>query len=118
MPMQRWIARSGPPSRCRARIATHAHVRFGSKADIRPCIKNVRFTPKSGHSRRRCPCPLSAISGHRRFEPDGLADLIQLYVQAGANDVQLVFDFGAQEYGPEATLVDSSLRQCHAMLTC
>ncbi len=63
-------------------------------------------------------CPLSAISGHRRFEPDGLADLIQLYVQAGANDVQLVFDFGAQEYGPEATLVDSSLRQCHAMLTC
>ncbi len=67
---------------------------------------------------QRDKCPLSAISGHRRFEPDGLADLIQLYVQAGANDVQLVFDFGAQEYGPEATLVDSSLRQCHAMLTC
>lgn len=62
--------------------------------------------------------PLWVRSGHRRFEPDGLADLIQLYVQAGANDVQLVFDFGAQEYGPEATLVDSSLRQCHAMLTC
>jgi hypothetical protein len=26
--------------------------------------RNVRFTPKSGHSRRRRQCPLSAISGH------------------------------------------------------
>ncbi|MES0385123.1 MAG: hypothetical protein ABUJ98_11105, partial [Hyphomicrobium sp.] len=93
-------------------------VRFGSEADILDARSNVRFTPESGHFQRQRSCPLSAISGHRRFEPDGLADLIQLYVQAGANDVQLVFDFGAQEYGPEATLVDSSLRQCHAMLTC
>ncbi len=82
------------------------------------CVTYVRFTPESGHTAGCTKCPLSAISGHRRFELDGLADLIQLYVQAGANDVQLVFDFGAQEYGPEAILVDSSLRQCNAMLTC
>ena len=82
------------------------------------CVSDVRSTRKSGHFPRGRTCPLYAICGHRRFEPDGLADLIQLYVQAGANDVQLVFDFGAQEYGPEATLVDSSLRQCNAMLTC
>src|SRR5262249_41692888 len=27
-----------------------AHVRFGSKADIRRRLNNVRFTPKSGHA--------------------------------------------------------------------
>ena len=27
-------------------------VRFGSKADIWTCAKDVRFTPESGHSRR------------------------------------------------------------------
>ena len=27
-----------------------ANVRFGSKADISPCPRDVRFTPKSGHS--------------------------------------------------------------------
>jgi len=26
-----------------------AHVRFGSEADIQPCLSDVRFTPKSGH---------------------------------------------------------------------
>jgi hypothetical protein len=26
-----------------------ARVGFGSKADILPCLSNVRFTPKSGH---------------------------------------------------------------------
>jgi hypothetical protein len=26
-----------------------AHVRFGSKADIGACSRDVRFTPKSGH---------------------------------------------------------------------
>jgi len=26
-----------------------AHVRFGSKADVAPCLDFVRFTPKSGH---------------------------------------------------------------------
>src|SRR5262249_37955049 len=25
------------------------HVRFGSRADISPCRRNVRFTPESGH---------------------------------------------------------------------
>ncbi len=32
-----------------AHIAIHAHVRFGSKADIESCVSDVRFTPKSGH---------------------------------------------------------------------
>jgi hypothetical protein len=30
--------------------AMHANVRFGSKADISECPRNVRFTPNSGHS--------------------------------------------------------------------
>src|SRR5262249_33235937 len=31
----------------------HAHVRFGSKADISVCPRHVRFTPESGHRNRR-----------------------------------------------------------------
>ena len=30
------------------RIAAH-HVRFGSKADVGACPRDVRFTPESGH---------------------------------------------------------------------
>jgi len=33
-------------------------VRFGSKADIEACIRDVRFTPESGHGAKR----LSAIA--------------------------------------------------------
>ena len=40
--------------------------------------------------------------------PDGLADLIQLHVQVGANDVQLVFDIGAQEHTPGGLRIDAS----------
>jgi hypothetical protein len=29
--------------------ASLRHVRFGSKADIRACPRDVRFTPESGH---------------------------------------------------------------------
>jgi hypothetical protein len=47
-----------------AHIADQVNVRFGSKADISALVSNVRFTPESGHSRRRCLCPLSAKSGH------------------------------------------------------
>ncbi len=39
-------------------------VRFGSKADIGATVRDVRFTPESGHSQRRPGCPLSAISRH------------------------------------------------------
>ena len=31
-------------------VATSANVRFGSKADIGEHVRNVRFTPESGHS--------------------------------------------------------------------
>src|SRR5215469_7732373 len=31
------------------------HVRFGSKADIRPKKRDVRFTPKSGHQQSNTP---------------------------------------------------------------
>jgi hypothetical protein len=41
------------------------NVRFGSKADIRPKKRDVRFTPKSGHQEALLGCPLCAIS--RRF---------------------------------------------------
>jgi hypothetical protein len=40
-----------------------SHVRFGSKADIRQYLSDVRFTPNSGHSSVRLGCPLSARSG-------------------------------------------------------
>src|SRR5215470_20265566 len=33
-------------------------VRFGSKADICNAKRHVRFTPESGHSRCKRPCPL------------------------------------------------------------
>src|SRR5262249_31560116 len=43
-------------------------VRFGSKADIEACLRDVRFTPNSGHYFSASGCPLCAKSGlkHRR----------------------------------------------------
>jgi hypothetical protein len=38
--------------------------RFGSKADIRRCLLNVRFAPESGHRPTRRACPLSANKRH------------------------------------------------------
>ena len=46
--------------------------------------RDVRFTPKSGHSARRLRCPLSAKSGHHWLAPVGPAVLAQLHVLAGA----------------------------------
>jgi hypothetical protein len=43
-------------------------VRFGSEADILACVRDVRFTPKSGHFPRGPICPLSAKSGHRDLD--------------------------------------------------
>jgi len=40
-------------------------VRFGSLADIRADMRDVRFTPESGHSSERVGCPLSASSGYK-----------------------------------------------------
>jgi hypothetical protein len=37
---------------------------FGSLADIRERIRDVRFGPRSGHVQRRDRCLLSATSGH------------------------------------------------------
>jgi len=51
-----------PAAHSRVRIG---NVRFGSKADIWTCVMDVRFTPESGHFRKRLRCPLSAKSGHR-----------------------------------------------------
>ena len=34
-------------------------VRFGSKADIRTCARDVRFTPESGHKIQSAACPPS-----------------------------------------------------------
>ena len=39
-----------------------AHVRFGSLADIKARLPNVRFTPKSGHRNSVVECPLCAIN--------------------------------------------------------
>ncbi len=43
-------------------------VRFGSKADIWTRLRDVRFTPESGHLSGPQECPLSAKSGHRGAE--------------------------------------------------
>ena len=43
-----------------ARIATRVNVRFGSKADISACVRDVRFTPESGHFRRAHDAPARA----------------------------------------------------------
>jgi hypothetical protein len=40
-------------------------VRFGSIADIGEHVRNVRFTPESGHTAGCTKCPLSAKSRHR-----------------------------------------------------
>jgi hypothetical protein len=42
-------------------------VRFGSLADIRERIRDVCFTPESGHVQRRNRCLLCAKSGHFRL---------------------------------------------------
>ncbi len=47
-------------------------VRFGSKADMGACVRDVRFTPESGHGPGRQKCPLSAKSGHSD-QPQGEA---------------------------------------------
>ena len=47
-------------------MAEGGDVSFGSKADICSASTHVRFTPKSGHSRRKSKCPLWANSGHQR----------------------------------------------------
>ena len=43
------------------------YVRFGSKADITRAVRNVRFTPESGHRDQPLECPLLAITGHWRI---------------------------------------------------
>ena len=62
-PERRLAARSFPELVGNIRVNSE-DVRFGSKADISACVRDVRFTPKSGHFQRRLRCPLSAKSGH------------------------------------------------------
>jgi hypothetical protein len=50
-----------------------SNVRYGSKADIGEAVKNVRFTPESGHWGRSQDCPLLAKSGHRHVETKAAA---------------------------------------------
>jgi hypothetical protein len=50
-----------PPSRIECCVD---RLSWQSKADIATGPSNVRFTPKSGHSRLRLECPLCANSGH------------------------------------------------------
>jgi len=61
-------------------------VRFGSLADICSAIRDVRYTPKSGHVRCTSPCPLSAKSGHSQPRSltarASLARLVRFSVQA------------------------------------
>ena len=47
-----------------------ADVRYGSLADTRARLSDVRFPLESGHDQRRHEFPLSAISGHRA-QPEG-----------------------------------------------
>ena len=70
-----WLITSGicdqrngvQPSVCTAAILSPAHVRFRYKADIAGQVPpDVRYSPKSGHSPPRSPCPLSAKRRHRQ----------------------------------------------------
>ena len=45
--------------------------RVGSKADMTLSIRDVRFTPESGHLRATLGCPLCAKSGHRSMAVRG-----------------------------------------------
>jgi hypothetical protein len=45
---------------CRTAHGKAANVRFGSKADMTPFKRDVRFTPESGHFGRRSACLLCA----------------------------------------------------------
>ena len=54
---------AAPLGRCSLFTRRVANVRNGSLADIRERLRDVRFTLKSGHARRRIRCLLSAISG-------------------------------------------------------
>src|SRR5215471_9278016 len=52
-----------------------AHVRFGSKADIKAPSSDVRFTAKSGHWLSPLECPLCAKSRHSGCLLDPIIDL-------------------------------------------
>jgi len=45
----------GPDRHFARQQSSRPNVRFGSKADISECPRDVRFTPKSGHSARLRP---------------------------------------------------------------
>ena len=47
-----------------AQVRGPTDVRFGSEADMARPIRDVRFTPESGHSVQSFGCPLSANSGY------------------------------------------------------
>jgi hypothetical protein len=53
------------PDVCLLLDGSTTYVRYGSLADIRERIRDVRFTPNNGHAQRRHRCLLSANSGHR-----------------------------------------------------
>ena len=59
-------------------------VRFGSKADICSAIRDVRFTPKSGHVQCTRQCPLCANSGHRAVSFDHLIGGLEWRMRGGA----------------------------------
>src|SRR5262249_12866569 len=56
----------GPIPTFRFAWFTADYVRFGSKADIGACRRDVRFTPKSGHWNSVLKCPLCAKSRSAR----------------------------------------------------
>ncbi len=44
-------------------------VRFGSKADISACVRDVRFTPKSGHAAAARDASTSSVYRKREKHP-------------------------------------------------
>ena len=54
----------GPDRHFARQQSSRPNVRFGPKADISECPRDVRFTPKSGHWLSVSQCPLCAKSGH------------------------------------------------------
>jgi len=63
---------------CEPTSVEDANVRYGSLADIKAWIRDVRFTPKSRLVHLRYRCPLSANIRHGAASTQGATNVLRL----------------------------------------
>src|SRR5262249_8642015 len=109
----------------RVAFAANSDVRFGSLADLRSVMRDVRFSPKSRHAHRRHQFLLSANSGHQapnhRHADFLIVEPALIYFQRreGCWCEYLVAD--ACNYGPIALAVVAHMHYlvlCSSARTC